>query len=417
MKRWSHGRQLHLVEVGVRWPPETFLCRKLEGLAARGMRVTVASSLVLDEQAELRGVELLRMPRGWAGPGSAAAWRAAVTLLFTSPRRLVRLVRNVRQVPAELSIRHGGTKGLLKMCLPLARLRPDVVQFEWNIAAVDHLPLFGVWRCPVVTSCRGSDVTVYPHVPYLRAYAAQLPEVMRRAHAVHCVSETVMREAGDFGLDPAKTRVIRPAVDLELFRPRPANGRPEGDALRVLMVGSLRWEKGHEYALQAVRRLLDEGLAAHLDLVGDPPASAETASNERVRIAHTVADLGLADHVTVRNGEPPDQVSSRMAGADVLLHASVAEGIPNVVLEAMACAVPVVATNVGGVTEAMTDGVEGYVVEPRDPEQLAQALLKLARDPARRARMGSAGRARIEVGATLDAQLQDFLRMYREVAA
>jgi glycosyltransferase involved in cell wall biosynthesis len=141
------------------------------------------------------------------------------------------------------------------------------------------------------------------------------------------------------------------------------------------------------------------------------------SSNERARITHTVADLGLEDHVSLRGRMTPDQLSRHLAQTDVLLHASVAEGIPNVVLEAMACAVPVVATDVGGLTEAMTDGVEGYVVEPRDPEQLAHALLRLARDPAMRARMGSAGRARIEAGATLDAQLQDFLEMYREVAA
>src|SRR5688572_9458422 len=151
------------------------------------MRVTVASNAVLDEEAKLRGVELLSAPRSGF---DLSAWRAGLALALTAPRRLVRLIRNVRRVPAVLARRHGGARGLLKMCLPLARLRPDIVQFEWNIAAVDHLPLFGVWRCPVVTSCRGSDVTVYPHVPYLRAYADRLPEVMRQAHAVHCVSES-----------------------------------------------------------------------------------------------------------------------------------------------------------------------------------------------------------------------------------
>jgi glycosyltransferase involved in cell wall biosynthesis len=409
-----NGRPLHLVEVGVHWPPETFLRRKLEGLAARGMRVTVAASLVFDEGVELSGVELRRMPLSKSGPGAAAAWQAAGALFFRSPHRLLRLLRNIRRVPPELARRHGGTRGLLRMCLPLARLRPDVVQFEWNIAAVDHLPLFGVWSCPVVTACRGSDVTVYPHVPYLRPYAERLPEVMRQATAVHCVSEAIVRDAGDFGLDPAKARVIRPAVDPQTFMPQA--DRPAADALRILMVGGLRWEKGHEYALEAIRRVLDEGVAVHLELIGDPPARPIAASSEQVRIAHTVADLRLENDVTVRGGEPPDQVSRRLAGSDLLLHASVAEGIPNVVLEAMACAVPVVATNVGGVTEVVTDGVEGYVVEPRDPEQLAHALLRLARDPAMRARMGLAGRTRIEAGSTLDEQLQDFLRMYHEVA-
>jgi colanic acid/amylovoran biosynthesis glycosyltransferase len=410
-----HGRPLHLVEVGVHWPPETFLRRKLEGLASRGMRVTVAASLVLDETVQLRGVELKRMPRGNIGPGTAAAWRAALALLFISPRRLARLVRNIRRVHPRLARRKGGTRGLLKMCLPLARLRPDVVQFEWNIAAVDHLPLFGVWPCPIVTSCRGSDVTVYPHVPYLRPYAEHLPEVIRHAAAVHCVSRALVREAGDFGLDAAKARVIRPAVDTEAFRPHSANGKPAQDALRVLMVGGLRWEKGYEYALEAIRRLVDHDVPVQLELVGDPPDSAVIASSERARIMHTVADLGLERFVALRGEEAPEVVSRRLTASDALLHASVAEGIPNVVLEAMACGIPVVATDVGGVAEAMTDGVEGFVVAPRDPDLLARALLRLARDPSLRARMGAAGRDRIETAFTLEAQLDDFVAMYREV--
>lgn len=411
-------RPLHLVEVGVHWPPETFLRRKLEGLAARGMRITVAASLVFDEDVELNGVELRRVPMSQSGPGTAAAWRAVAVLLLTSPRRLLQLLRNIRSVPPALARRHGGTKGLLRMCLPLARLRPDVVQFEWNIAAVDHLPLFDVWGCPVVTSCRGGvDVNVYPHVPRMRPFAERLPEVMRQAVAVHCVSEAMVREAADLGLDASKAWVIRPAVDPEAFRPQPANGRPSPDALQVLIVGGLRWEKGHEYALEAVRRVVDQGVRIQLEIVGDPPAGAVMTSSERARIMHTVADLELETHVTLRGGEPSEVVSRRLARCDALLHASLAEGIPNVVLEAMACGIPVVATDVGGVSEAVADGVEGFVVRPRDPDQLAGALLRLARDPSLRIRMGAAGRKRIETSFTLDAQIEHFLALYREVAA
>jgi glycosyltransferase involved in cell wall biosynthesis len=82
----------------------------------------------------------------------------------------------------------------------------------------------------------------------------------------------------------------------------------------------------------------------------------------------------------------------------------------------MACEVPVVATDCGGVAEAVTDGVEGFLVSPREPDQLASALLRLWRDPALRARMGSAGRRKVLSEFTLEQEHGTFLAMYREVA-
>jgi glycosyltransferase involved in cell wall biosynthesis len=410
---------VHLLEVGVQWPPETFLRRKLEGLAARGVRVTVASSLIHDDQVVLRGVELLRMPG--SGSGALVAWRAALGLAIRSPRRLVRLVRNVRRVPPALGRRHGGSRGLLVMCLPLARIRPDVVQFEWNIAAVDHLPLFEIWGCPVVTSCRGSDLTVYPHIPALRPYAERLPEVMSRASAVHCVSESLRKEAADFGLDPSKAHVIRPAVDPEVFRPAVDEEgrtlREHGRVLRVLSVADARWEKGHEYALQAIRRLLDDGVPVQLEVIGGAPDEPVGALPEQQRILHTVTDLALSERVKLRGRMTSVQVSRCLARADVLLHSSLAEGIPNAVLEAMACGVPVVTTNCGGVCEAVSEGVEGYVVDARAPDQLAGALGRLWRDPQLRERMGDAGRRRVQSSFTLAAQVQQFLMLYQKLVS
>ncbi len=396
---------MHLLEVGVHWPPETFLRRKLEGLAASGMRVSVAANAVRDAGAELAGVELIP-------PDPArSALRDALALLIRSPRRLARLLLGVRRVPPALASRHGGRLGVLRMCLPLARLRPDVVQFEWNIAAVDHLPLFGVWDCPVVTSCRGSDITVYPHVPALGAYAAGLPEVLGRASAVHCVSESVATEAAHHGLERDKARVIRPAVDPAAF---PPGGGPADDAFRVLMVSELRWEKGYEYALGAARELVDQGVPLALELLGDEPPS---GSSERDRIAHTIADLGLERHVTLAGATSPEEVRRRLGRSDVLLQSSLAEGIPNTVIEAMAGGLPVVTSDAGSVAEAVSDGIEGFVVEPRNPRALSEALLHLWRDPALGRRMGAAGRERIRSDFTLERQLQDFRSLYGELTA
>jgi glycosyltransferase involved in cell wall biosynthesis len=108
-------------------------------------------------------------------------------------------------------------------------------------------------------------------------------------------------------------------------------------------------------------------------------------------------------------------VRDHLRNADVLLHASLAEGIPNVVLEAMACARPVVVTSAGGTCEAVRDGIEGFVVPPRDPERMVEALKHLWSDPSLRQRMGAAGRERVESEFSLSRQADRFVGFYRDV--
>jgi colanic acid/amylovoran biosynthesis glycosyltransferase len=401
----------------VRWPPETFLCWKLEGLAARGMRVTVASRSVFDPAARLRGVDLLEVPGRGGDPRARKrlVWREGLKLLGRSPRRLVKLVRGVRRTPPATLRRYGGRTGLLAMCLPLARLRPDVVHFEWNTAATTYLPLFDVWGCPVVVSCHGSDLTVYPRAPGWAHYSERLPELLRRVTLAHCVSDSLRREAIGYGLDPAKARVIHQGVDPELFRP--ANGqRRNGRELHVLAVGWMWWVKGYEYALLAIRGLVDRGVPVRFEVLGGDPDSDGGQGGEHSRLRHTVADLGLEERVHFAGAVPSEEVAHRLRQAHVLLLSSVDEGLPTVVLEAMASGVPVVATECGGVAEAVTDGREGFLVAPRDSDALADALFRLWRDPGLRARMGEAGRATATSRFTLQRQLDEVAAMYGEVA-
>src|SRR5581483_947074 len=319
-----------------------------------------------------------------------------------------------------LSGRHGGKARLLSLLLPLALLDADVVQFEWNMAAVDHLPLFDVWRCAVLVSCRGSDLLVYPHVPTLAAYSERLTRVLHRADLVHCVSASLREEAIRLGMDARKARVIKPAVDPELFCPPPrAPQQPERTAgtLSVIWIGGHLWEKGHEYGLQAIRALLDDRVPVRLTLIGATAAPESHPVGEQRRIAHTVADLRLEAHVLLLPRVDPIEVRDRLRRADVLMHPSLSEGISNAVLEAMACALPVVTTSAGGMREAVRDGVEGFVVAPRQPGELAAALTTLWRDPARRQEMGAAGRRRVIDGFDLRAQTEAFLAMYREAVA
>ena len=397
-------RRPHLVEVGLRWPPESFLRRKLEGLAAAGMAVTVASRGGPRRRRErLAGVRLVRLPA--RGDNRLIT---AVGLLWAGLRLLV---RRPGQVLAILRVSRG--KDVTDAVAVLAA-RPDVLHFEWESAAVRSLPLLEAASCPVVVSVRGSGVNVQPHAG--RGHlAAAYPSIFARAAAVHCVSEAIREEAARYGLERAKARVIHPAVDTDYFRPSAATD-PAREGLRVVGVGRLTWVKGYDYALAAVASLARSGLPVTYEIIGGEPTFDTGEASDRGRLRYLIHELGLEGRVTLLGEVGPDVVRERLWASDVLLQASLAEGLPNTVLEAMACGLPVVVTNCGGLREAVDHGVEGLVCPRRSPQDLADALVSL-RDRALARRMGEAGRNRVCAEFTLERQIEGFRRLYDEVAA
>ncbi len=145
---------------------------------------------------------------------------------------------------------------------------------------------------------------------------------------------------------------------------------------------------------------------ARLVLVGDGP--------ERDRVESAIAALGLPGAVS-RPGHRAD-LARLLPAFDVFVNSSVTEGISLTILEAMAAALPVVATRVGGTPEVVVDGETGVLVPARNAGAMAQAALHLA-DQATRARLGAAGRARLEREFTFDRMLNDYVRLYRKDAA
>ncbi len=383
---------------------------KLEALAAHGLRVTAASTVPRRKaSAALTGVRLLRVP-SYREPRGAmlvgAVWDAVPLLI--RPRRLRALVRAVRTPlpPSDTRPSWVGTIELMRKYLRLARAEPDIVHFEWESAACHYLPLMEVWDCPVVVSCLGSSLDAFPHGTRNQRWLSRLPLAFAKAAAVHCVSEATREQALRFGAAPGKTRVIRPAVDASFFKPR---AKPAAATrLRVLSIGRLVWGKGHEYALVALADLIERGVPAHLQLVGD--------GEDRDRILATAHDLHLSSHVEMLGWLEPSEVVDRLHDSDVLLHASLVEGLPNVVLEAMACGLPVVATDVMGTREALTDGREGFLVGPREAGAMAAALEALWKDPSLRHEMGRLGRERIESEFTLAQQIPRIAALYEHAA-
>jgi colanic acid/amylovoran biosynthesis glycosyltransferase len=188
-----------------------------------------------------------------------------------------------------------------------------------------------------------------------------------------------------------KIRVIHCGVDPTLFAPR-SPARADGP-IRLLCVAALEEKKGHRYLVEACALLRDRGVDFVCDLVGEGPLRGEIESR--------VAGLGLGEHIRVLGGKPRPEVIRMLAEADVAVLASLVtkggkrEGIPVVLMEAMASAVPVVATAISGIPELVEDGSTGLLVPPREVEPLADALQHLASDEETRRRVGLAGREKV----------------------
>jgi len=202
---------------------------------------------------------------------------------------------------------------------------------------------------------------------------------------VIAVSEAVAAYASrEFRIPPDRLTVIPNGVDLDHFRPPQRPLVPHDPVIGC--VAGLRPEHDHLTLIQAFARLVRRLPRATLLLVG--------RGSEEARIRSAAAARGVLSQV-VFAGEQPD-VSAFLHRMDLYAQASLTAGLPNAVLEAMACGLPVVATAVGGTPEAVVHGITGLLVPPGDPEALAGAAATVLEDPALAARFGQAARARVE---------------------
>jgi colanic acid/amylovoran biosynthesis glycosyltransferase len=374
---------LHLMIVDIRWPAETFLMRKIEALAGCGYRITVLTADSRRGGPRLRNVRVVRVPGGLRAAGAAL-----LLLLRAAIRDFRQAIRGLRECVG------GGTSGLRLAARrwAVAAFRPDVLHFEWTLAAVPSLPLVEDCGTPLVVSCRGAHVSIAPHNPRRQQEARALPRIFSLAAKVHCVSEAM----------------IRPAVDPDRFVPAMGDSQPK--RLGILMTGALIWRKAYEFALTAYAEACKRGLDAELTIAGGG------GKEETSRLLYTIQDLGLESRVFWKGSQSPERILEMLRESDVFLHSSVSEGISNAVLEAMACGLPVVVTDAGGMREAVRDGIDGFVVPVRDVDAMAEALLKLARDPELRRRMGAAARQRVLEEFTLERQTRQWRELYEGLA-
>jgi colanic acid/amylovoran biosynthesis glycosyltransferase len=290
----------------------------------------------------------------------------------------------------------------------LADLEPDLVHFGYGVLAAGRMHVREALGCRAVVSFRGFDLNSFrlddPSV---------YDDVWRSADMLHLVSESLWHRAQERGCPHDRPHtIINDAVDLSQLqaprRPREEVGTVERP-LRLLSVGRLHWKKGHEYAIAAVKQLVDSGIAVDYRIVGE--------GDNRESTEFAIGDLGLEGSVSLLGARATPHVRELYAWADVLVHPSLTEAFGVAVAEGQAMGLPIVCSDAGGLPENIVDGVTGFVVSRRDVPGLAAAIALLARDPALRSRFGRAARLRARTVLNLEHQLDRFEEVYREILA
>ena len=252
--------------------------------------------------------------------------------------------------------------------------------------------------------------------PHLQGKILRANRVAYRfAHRVVANSPSVSRLVEtETGLPSSRIITIPNFLDPEAFEPMPPADRrrmldeigvPEG-AFVVGVVARLSPVKDHATLLRAIASLREQIPGLRCVLVGDGP--------ERPAIEALAESLGIRDivHLAGERTQPPN-----LHGLfEVSVLCSTSEAFPNSVLEAMAAARPVVATDVGGTPDAVRQGTTGLLVPPSDPSRLADAILRLYNEPAQRSKLGTAGCVAARAGYSADAVIRQVEALYTRLA-
>ncbi len=261
--------------------------------------------------------------------------------------------------------------------------------------------------------------------------------ILRRLDAVVAIAESQRDHlVADEGLDPKNLVVIHNGVDAERFRPRPEARSAARAALGIApdevavgIVASLTPEKGHALLVEAVARIASPVDRPDASMAGAPSAGAASApprlrlliigeGPERAAIESAIARAGLSSRATLL-GLRRDLDAAVYPALDIqaLVSHPFRETLPISLMEGMACGLPVIATRVGSVADLVADNETGTLVAPGDADALAAALSALARDSARRAALGRAGRKRIVARFSLDRMVESYASLFDRLAS
>jgi glycosyltransferase involved in cell wall biosynthesis len=287
--------------------------------------------------------------------------------------------------------------------------RPDVVHIFFGVpdGPIGWL-LKRFYGLPYIISLRGADVPSDEVKRFAKQYRVLRPFIRwlwHDADALVAVSNGLRSYARETVPD-LPIQVIPNAIDLSSFTP--VMQRETDGPVHLLYVGRFNVFKNVETLVEAVGKLAQMDVGEfELKLVGE--------GEQRPVLERMVSELGLTRRIHFVGWVARDHIADYYRRADIFVTATTWEGMPNTVLEAMACGLPIVGTQASGLQELVHDGVNGYLVPIKDPDALAEALARLIDNGYERRRMGRQGRKLAEREFAWEYIAEQYARIYERV--
>ena len=385
---------------------DTFIQREVAALRALGhevltcsIRTTGAEHLVGPEQRSehARTFKVLE------------ACRAPLRVLRAHGRWLARPARYGRALRLAWTTAPKGVKGRLYNLIYF--LEAGVLAAHLAEQGVEHLHNhIAKASCTVAmlaSALSGIPYSFTIHGPdiFFEPQHWRIDEKAARAEFVACISAFCRSQLMCFA-DAAhwpKLRVVHCGIDPARY------AAAAGHDPVLLFVGRLAGVKGVPLLLEALAALAPAHPALRLRLIGDGP--------DRAALEARAIRLGLADRVEFLGYRSQSEVADALAGAQIFVLPSFAEGVPVVLMEAMAAGLPVITTQIAGIPELVDSGISGLLVPPGEAAPLARALDTLLTDPARRHAMGQAGRARVSADFNIATEAAKLSQLFQSSGA
>lgn len=244
----------------------------------------------------------------------------------------------------------------------------------------------------------------------IRAYNLLDKIILRFADHIAVVSNSQKRKLKRLLIPGKMISVVHNAIDPDKFKDlkridlRKRFGLPPGSMI-CISAGRFSPEKGQVYTVKSAIKAIEQNNMLRFILYGD--------GIEWAMIKRVIVNSGYDDKILCPGFEK--DFMGCLKGADILINSSLSEGLPNIVLEAMSLKIPVVATAVGGVPEMISDGINGYLVPPRDTDSLARKILLMASDNKKAREFAENARERIKSEFTFQNQYQKLTSLYLEL--